>query len=61
MRSHGLSFRRFIAMDHSSTIRTLCRTARAVSAFLCQIGVRISSTSALLTSETCRLPMRGKA
>ena len=37
------------------------RTALAVSALTCQIGVRISSTSAVLTSETGRLPMRGKA
>ena len=49
------------AMAHSSTDRMRWRTARAVSALLCQIGVRISSTSAVLTSETGRLPMRGKA
>ena len=35
--------------------------SRAVPAFTCQMGVRISSTSALLTSETGRLPIRGKA
>ena len=32
---------------------------RAVWIWTCQIGVRISSTSALATSETARLPMRG--
>ena len=37
------------------------RTFRAVWAFTCQIGVRTSSTSTLVTSETGRLPMRGKA
>ena len=37
------------------------RTRRAVSAFRCQMGVRISSTSALVTSETGALPMREKA
>ena len=31
-----------------------------VSDFTCQIGVRTASTSALDTSETGRLPMRGK-
>ena len=36
-------------------------TARAVSALRCQIGVRISSTSAVSTSDTGRRPMRGKA
>ena len=61
MRSQGLSALSSIAMDHSSTARIRWRTARAVSALLCQIGVRISSRSAALTSETGRLPMRGKA
>ena len=37
------------------------RTLRAVSAFRCQMGVKISSTSAQKTSETGTLPMRGKA
>ena len=37
------------------------RTRRAVGACWCQMGVRISSTSALVTSETGTLPMRGKA
>ena len=36
-------------------------TRRAVSAFVCQMGARISSTSALVTSETGIFPMRGKA
>ena len=35
------------------------RTSLAVAALTCQIGVRISSTSAVLTSETGRRPMRG--
>ena len=38
-----------------------CRNRRAVSAFVCQMGARISSTSALVTSETGIFPMRGKA
>ena len=37
------------------------RTFRTICAFACEIGVRTSRTSALVTSETCRLPMRGKA
>ena len=57
-RSHGLSFLRSIATAHSSTDRMRWRTARAVSAFTCQIGVRISSTSAVLTSETGRASLR---
>ena len=56
-----MSFRRSIAMAHSSTDWMRWRTARAVSALTCQVGVRISSTSALLTSETGRLPMRENA
>ena len=48
-------------MDHSSTDRMRWRTARAVSALACQMGERISSASAVLTSETGRWPMRGKA
>ena len=60
-RSQGLSRRISIATAQSSTVRIRWRTARAVSAFSCQIGVRISSTSALLTSETGRPPMRGNA
>ena len=50
-----------ITMAHSGTDRLRWRTARVVSGFTCQIGVRISSTSALLTSETGREPMRRKA
>ena len=60
-RSQGLSLRRSMAMAHSSTDQMRWRTARAVSVLTCQIGVRISSTSVVLTSETGRLPMRGKA
>ena len=37
------------------------RTSRAVAAFTCHIGERISSTSIVLTSDTGRLPMRGNA
>ena len=36
------------------------RTSLAVAALTCQIGERISSTSAVLTSETGRPPTRGK-
>ena len=62
-RAHGLSLRCSIAMLHSSTALMALmrwRTVRAVRIFTCQIGVRIASTSALATSETGRLPMRGK-
>ena len=45
----------------SSTDRMRWRTSLAVAALTCQIGVRISSTSVVLTSETGRRPMRGKA
>ena len=48
-------------MAHSITALMRWRTFRAVWTFTCQIGVRTSSTSALATSETGRLPMRGKA
>ena len=37
------------------------RTSRAVCAFVCQIGVTISNTSALVTCETGTWPMCGKA
>ena len=46
-----------MAIAHSSTHRIRFRTARTVSSLTCQIGVRISSTSAVLTSETGRRPM----
>ena len=36
-------------------------TNRAVGAFACQMGVRISNTSPLVISETGTSPMRGKA
>ena len=36
-------------------------TKRAVGPFVCQMGLRISSTSALVTSETGTAPIRGKA
>ena len=61
MRSHGLSTRNSIATAHSSTVRMRWLTRRAVCAFSCQIGVRISSTSALVTSQIRRFPIRGKA
>ena len=48
-------------MAHSTTARMHWCAALVISAFTCQIGVRISSTSALLTSETGRSPMRGNA
>ena len=60
-RSHGLSVRQSMAMAYSSTARMRKCTVRAVGAFACQMGVRISSTSALVTSETGTSPMRGKA
>ena len=50
-----------MAIAHSITARMRWRTRRAVVAFTCQMGVRISSTSALVTSETGIRPMRGKA
>ena len=53
--------RNSIATAHSRTARRRWRTRRAVCAFRCHIGERISSTSALVTSETGILPMRGKA
>ena len=50
-----------MATAHSRTARRRWRTRLAVAAFRCQRGVRISSTSALVTSETGTLPMRGWA
>ena len=50
-----------MAMAHSSTAPMRPRIFWAVTIFVCQMGVRISSTSALLTSETATPPMRGKA
>ena len=61
MRSQGLSLRSSIATAHSRTARIRSRTLRAVCAFTCQIGVSTSSTSALVTAETGRAPIRGKA
>ena len=46
-------------MLHSNTARMRWRTSLAVAALTCQIGERISSTSAVLTSETGRSPTRG--
>ena len=60
-RSHGLSSRNSIATAHSNTARMRCWMQRAMTAFRCQMGVRISSTSALVISETGILPIRGKA
>jgi len=57
-RSHGLSVRCSMAILHSSTARMRWRRRRAVSGFASQIGVQTASTSALVTSETGRLPMR---
>ena len=50
-----------MAMAHSKTARIRMWTNRAVGALVCQIGVSISSTSALVTSETATSPMRGMA
>ena len=61
MRSQGLSLLSSMATAHSITAWIRWRTRRAVCAFACQIGVRTSSTSALLTSETGRLPICGNA
>ena len=55
------SIRYSMATAHSRTARRRWRTRLAVATFRCQRGVRISSTSALVTSETGTLPMRGKA
>lgn len=60
-RSHGLSRRSCIATAQSSTAWSRWRTCRAVDAFLCQIGMRTSSTSLLVTSETSRFLIRGNA
>ena len=56
-----MSALRFIAMAHSITAPMRWRTHRAVWTFTCQIGVSTSRRSALVTSETGRLPTRGKA
>ena len=61
IRSQGLSSLYSMATAHSRTARRRWRTHRAVGAFVCQMGERISSTSELVTSETGILPMRGKA
>ena len=60
-RSDGLSVRRFMAMAHSSTVWIRCLTVLAMTGLVCQMGVRIASTSALATSEIGRRPMRGNA
>ena len=60
IRSHGLSIRNSIATAHSKTARMRWRSRRAVSAFACQMGARISSTLALVTSDTGIFPMRGR-
>ena len=59
-RSQGLSVLNSIATAHCNTALMRWRTGRAVSALACQMGVRISSTSPLVTSETGRSPKRGK-
>ena len=56
IRSQGLLILNSMATAHSNTARR--RTRRAVFAFRCQMGVRISSTPVLVTSETGILPMR---
>ena len=54
--SQGLSVRHSMAMAHSSAARTHMYRNHAVGASVCQMGVRISSTSSPVTS-----PMRGQA
>ena len=49
-----------MATAYSNTARILHRTLRAKASFTCQIGVRISSSSALATFETAISPMRAK-
>ena len=61
IRSHGLSGLRPIATAHSMTARMRWRNFRAVGGMSCQIGARISITSALVTSEIGIFPMRGTA
>ena len=51
IRSQGLSILNSMATAHSNTARRRWRTRRAVGAFRCQMGERISSTSTLVTSE----------
>ena len=48
-------------MAHSSTVWIRCLTVLAMTGLVCQMGVRIASTSALATSEIGRRPMRGNA
>ena len=50
-----------LATAHSNTAWRRWRSRRAVSAFVCQMGARISSKSALVTSDTGIFPMRVKA
>ena len=50
-----------IATAHFITAPIRCRTRLAVSGFLCQMGVRIASMSAVVTSETGTLPICGNA
>ena len=48
-------------MAHFITALSRCRTRRAVSGLSCQMGVRIASTSAVVTMDTDRAPRRGNA
>ncbi len=50
-----------IATAHCITALMRWRSRRAVSGLWCQRGLSISSTSALVTSETGRSPIRGNA
>ena len=58
MLSQELSILYSMGSAHSRTARGRWRTRRALEAFPCRIGARISSRSALPTSETGILPMR---
>ena len=55
----GFSVLNSIATAHSSTAHMRHLTCRATGGFTCQFGARISSTSALVTSETAMSSMRG--
>ena len=60
LRSHGLSFRRSTAIARFSTERMRWLNSTGRLRLTCQVAVRISSTSSVLTSEACRRAMRGK-
>ena len=49
------------AIAHLKMVRILCRTRRAVSGRVDQMGVRTDSTSVRLIVSMCLLPILGKA